>query len=219
VRRALRSRGGRLGRFATHAALGLPDAYRSWLSFADEPLRAALLGDKADGWALADYRRVWAGSDGAQPLDRLLNLNLRTYLPDDLLVKADRMSMAHGLEVRSPFLDTELVELALRLAPATKVRGTTLKRVLRDALADLLPPAIVKRGKRGFGVPLDRWFRDDLAGYVALTLGSPGARVKRHLASGPVDAVIARHASGQADHGQTLWMLLTLELFLRREGW
>ncbi len=218
VRRALRSRGGRAARFAAPAALGLPDAYRSWLSFADEPLRRALLnGD--DDWALDDYRRVWEASAGARPLDRLLNLNLRTYLVDDLLVKVDRCSMAHGLEVRSPFLDTELVELALRLAPRTKIRGTTLKRVLREAVADLLPSDILRRGKRGFGVPLDRWFRDDLAGYVAATLGAPDARVKRHLAAAPVDALLARHARGHADHGQALWMLLTLELFLRREGW
>jgi asparagine synthase (glutamine-hydrolysing) len=221
VRRALGSRGGRAARFAAPSALGLPDAYRSWLSFADEPLRRALLNGSAgaDDWALDDYRRVWDGSAGARPLDRLLNLNLRTYLVDDLLVKVDRCSMAHGLEVRSPFLDTELAELALRLAPGTKVRGTSLKRVLRAAVADLLPDRILKRGKRGFGVPLDRWFRDDLAGYVASTLGAADARVRRHLASGPLDALLARHASGQANHGQALWMLLTLELFLRREGW
>jgi len=221
VRRALRSRGGRLARFATPAARGLPDAYRSWLSFADEPLRRALLGDgaAADDWALQDYGQIWEDSAGATALDRLLNLNLRTYLVDDLLVKVDRTSMAHGLEVRSPFLDVELVELALALAPRTKVRGLSLKRVLRAAVADLLPAQIVQRAKRGFGVPLDRWFREDLARYVAATLGAPDARVKRHLAAGPLDLLLARHASGHADNGQALWMLLTLELFLRREGW
>ena len=195
-RGAALSRGGRAARFAAPAALGLPGAYRSWLSFADEPLRRALLGPDPDDWALADYERVWADSAGARPLDRLLSLNLRTYLVDDLLVKVDRCSMAHGLKVRSPFLDTELAELALKLAPGTKVRGTSLKRVLRAAVADLLPEQIVKRGKRGFGVPLDRWFRDDLAGYVASTLGATDARVRRHLASGPLDALLARHKSG-----------------------
>jgi asparagine synthase (glutamine-hydrolysing) len=219
VRRALRSRGGRLARFASGAGAGLPDAYRSWLSFADEPLRGALLHGDADGWALDDYRRVWDGSAGARPLDRLLNLNLRTYLVDDLLVKVDRTSMAHGLEVRSPFLDTELVELALRLAPSTKVRGLSLKRVLRSAVADLLPAEILHRRKRGFGVPLDRWFREDLAGYATATLGARDARVRRHLDGRPLDGLLAAHAGGRANHGQTLWMLLTLELFLRREGW
>jgi asparagine synthase (glutamine-hydrolysing) len=217
-RQALKGKVGRVQRFAGPAPLGLPDAYRSFLSFMQEPLRTQVLTDR-DDWALDDYDRIWESSAGAATLDRLLNLNLLTYLVDDLMVKADRMSMAHGLEVRSPFLDTELVELALRLAPGAKVRGLSLKRVLRAAVADLLPAEILSRGKRGFGVPLDRWFRDDLGVYVDSTLGSADARVKQHLAAAPIDALLAAHASGRADHGQTLWMLLTLEVFLRREGW
>ena len=95
----------------------------------------------------------------------------------------------------------------------------SLKRVLRSAVADLLPAEILSRGKRGFGVPLDRWFREDLRVYVDSTLGSSDARVKRHLAAEPIDAMLTAHASGRSDHGQALWMLLTLEVFLRREGW
>ena len=215
---ALRGKVGRVQRFAGPAPLGLPDAYRSFLSFVQEPLRGQMLADPND-WALDDYQRIWESSAGAATLDRLLNLNLRTYLVDDLMVKADRMSMAHGLEVRSPFLDTELVDLALRVSPAAKVRGLSLKRVLRSAVADLLPSEILTRGKRGFGVPLERWFRDDLGVYLHSKLGSSDARVKRHLAAGPIDALLAEHASGRRDHGQALWMLLTLEVFLRREEW
>ncbi|MHB1468797.1 MAG: asparagine synthase (glutamine-hydrolyzing), partial [Solirubrobacteraceae bacterium] len=101
---SLRGRAGSLQRFARVAERGLPDAYSSWISFVGERERHALLdGHSEDG--IEGYRRIWESSIGAQPLDRLLDLNLRTYLPDDLLVKADRMSMAHGLEVRSPFLD------------------------------------------------------------------------------------------------------------------
>ena len=89
------------------------------------------------------------------------------------------MSMAHGLEVRSPFLDTELLELR-GPAPARGRRcaASRLKRVLKAAVADLLPREILQRGKRGFGVPLDRWFREDLRAYVAGTLGAPDARVR-----------------------------------------
>ncbi len=216
--RALARRGGRLGRFADVAGEGMPAAYRSWLSYVREPLRARLLAEP-DRWALEDYERVWASSAGARPLDRLLNLNLRTYLVDDLLVKADRMSMAHGLEVRSPFLDTELIDLALRIKPSAKIRGPQLKHVLRRAVADLLPAEILRRPKRGFGVPLDRWFREDLAPYAAATLGAPDARVRHHLAPAAVDAMLDDHARGRAEHGQALWMLLTLEVFLRGEGW
>ena len=146
-------------------------------------------------------------------------MNVETYLLDDLLVKADRMSMAHGLEVRSPFLDTELLELALRLPPSSKARGLSLKRVLKAAVADLLPPEILGRRKRGFGVPLDRWFREDLAGYLRATVGAPDARVRQHLVGDAVDRVLAEHAAGTRNHGHALWLLLTLEVFLRRQDW
>lgn len=205
-------------RFTAQAELGTLDAYRSWLSFLDEnERREALPG--ADDWALRDYEGIWAQSQGAGLIDRLLHLNVSTYLVDDLLVKADRMSMAHALEVRSPFLDTDLLELAFALPAAHKVRGFARKRVLVEALGDLLPAEILKRRKRGFGVPLDRWFREDLERYLRGTLGAPDSRVRGHLASGLVDRLLAEHASGRRNHGQALWMLLTLELFLRREGW
>src|SRR4029079_11876905 len=102
--RSLGGRAGSLQRFTRVAALGLPDAYRSWISYVPDGERDALLDGRRDDWGLEDYRAIWRRSEGAHTLDRLLDLNLRTYLPDDLLVKADRMSIAHGLEGRSPFL-------------------------------------------------------------------------------------------------------------------
>jgi asparagine synthase (glutamine-hydrolysing) len=216
---ALRGKAARAQRFAGVAARGLPDAYRCWISFISEEDRNALLDGNRDDWGLEDYRAIWSGSEGAHPLDRLLDLNLRTYLVDDLLVKADRMSMAHGLEVRSPFLDADLIGYTTRLPPRLKARGLTLKRVLKAAVEDLLPPEILKRGKRGFGVPLDRWFREDLRTYVDGTLGAPDAHVRRHLVPAAVDGMLAEHTSGARNHGHALWTLLTLEVFLRREGW
>jgi asparagine synthase (glutamine-hydrolysing) len=127
--------------------------------------------------------------------------------------------MAHALEVRSPFLDHELVEFAAAIAPGVRMRGFDLKRVLKRAVAGLLPEEIVNRRKRGFGVPLDRWFREDLAPYVTSTLGAPDARVRAHLRGAGVDDLLAEHASGRVDHGHRLWTLLTLEVFLRRQGW
>ncbi len=217
--RALHGRAASLQRFARVAELGLPDAFRSWISFVQDPDRAALLDGHRDDWAIEDYRDTWDASAGAATLDRLLDINLRTYLVDDLLVKTDRMSMAHGLEVRCPFLDTELISYANRLPPQFKARGMTLKRVLRMAVEDLLPREVLRRPKRGFGVPLDRWFREDLQSYVAATLGAKDARVKEHLSGGAVDRLIGEHDSGSHNHGHALWTLLTLEIFLRREGW
>ena len=98
------------------------------------------------------------------------------------------------------------------------MRGLSLKRVLRIAVTDLLPSEILTRGKRGFGVPLDRWFREDLLSTWTPRWGSSDARVKRHMAAAPIDTMLAEHASGRRDHGQAQWMLLTLEIFLRREG-
>lgn len=214
--RAVRSRVRSVQRFAAVAERGLPDAYRAWISFIAEDDRADLLDGSRDDWALDDYRRIWSASSGAHPLDRLLDLNMRTYLVDDLLVKADRMSMAHGLEVRSPFLDTALIEYVTRLPPRVKARGLALKRVLRTSIADLVPPEILKRGKRGFGVPLDRWFREDLRSYVASTLGASDARVNQHLSGAAIGRMLAEHDSGARNHGHALWTLLTLEIFLRQ---
>ena len=213
--------GGRLGsfqRFAGRAGMKVPDAYLSWLSYASEPTRTALLHEP-DDWAIHDYRRLWRRSDGTAYLDRLLDLNFRTYLLDDLLPKVDRMSMAHGLEVRSPFLDQELVDFAARVPPRLKVRGPRLKYILKLAVADLLPVGLLNRRKRGFGVPLARWFRSDLAQYVDATLDARNARVKEHLNGEVISGLIQTHKRGQRDHSHLLWALLTLEVFLRREGW
>jgi asparagine synthase (glutamine-hydrolysing) len=217
--RSLRGRAASLQRFVRVAELGLPDAYRSWISYVQDPEREALLGRRGRAWSLDAYERTWDSSAGAHALNRLLDLNLRTYLLDDLLVKTDRMSMAHGLEVRCPFLDTELLEFAARLPPTAKARGFTLKRVLKVALKDMLPGEILHRAKRGFGVPLDRWFRADLATYVASTVGAADARVKQHLVPAAVDRLLTEHKSGSRNHGHALWTLLTLEVFLRMEGW
>lgn len=213
----LRGRVGGAQRFAATVGEGMPGAYLGWLSFISDTWRRRLLA-QPDNWARDAYADLWRSSEGARPLDRLLALNIETYLVDDLLVKMDRTSMAHGLEVRSPFLDTRLLEFASRLAPQLKVRGFSLKRVLKRAVADLLPDDILTRPKRGFGVPLDRWFREDLDPYARSMLGA-GARVRGHLNGDALDQLLTEHHDGVAQHGHALWTLLTLELFLRRHGW
>jgi len=191
------------------------DALMAWVSYVPEEHKLALLGAvESDG--MAAYRKIWGFSAGAHPLDRLLDLNIRTYLLDDLLPKVDRMSMAHGLEVRSPFLDRELAELAFRLPPSARIRRFALKRVLRAAVADLLPRDVLRRPKKGFGIPLDRWFREDLAGLVGSTLGAQDSHVSEHLSRPALRTMLAEHQRGAANHGQALWTLLTLEMFLRK---
>ena len=216
---AVRRRAARAQRFAANAGRGMPDAYLEWISFVDAPTRTALTGSD-DSDAHRAHRALFASTAGSATLDRVLDLNLRTYLLDDLLVKADRMTMAHGLELRSPLLDAELVAFAATLAPSLQLGGRVqLKRVLRRAVEPLVPREILARGKQGFGVPLDAWFRGPLRGHLSGMLGAPDASIRSHLRGDAVDALIASHLDGRANHGHALWTLLTLELFLSRQGW
>jgi asparagine synthase (glutamine-hydrolysing) len=209
----------KLQRLLVRSDLSAPMALLAWAGYIAPEWKARLLAATPDGNGIDRYRAIWNESAGAHPLDRLLDLNIRTYLLDDLLPKVDRTSMAHALEVRAPFLDRELAEVAFRLPPASRLRGLSLKRVLRAAVADLLPREILERPKRGFGIPLDRWFRGDLASYVRGMLCARDSRVRQHLAASAIDAMVQEHQHGAGNHGDALWSLLTLEIFLRREGW
>ena len=210
-------RAGRIRRLLTVADREPHEALRTWAGFVGDDEREMLIGQSAGDWSDEAYTEIWEASEGAALLDRLLNLNLQTYLPDDLLVKTDRMSMAHGLEVRSPFLDIELLQLATRLPVQAKARGLSLKRILREAFADL-PTEVLHRRKQGFGVPVDSWFRSELRDYVRDRLG-PDGRIREHLDGAGVDTLLAEHDAGREQHGQVLWTLLTFEVFLRAQDW
>jgi asparagine synthase (glutamine-hydrolysing) len=160
---------------------------------------------------------MFAAGPGATVLSRVLDHNFRTYLPFDLLVKADRMSMAHGLELRSPFLDTELIEYVSRLPASYLRRATQTKRILRSAFRDLLPAEIRRRGKMGFAVPLGSWFRGELKSFLYDHL-TRHAKISEYLDEAAVQLLVDQHSSGYADHGQKLWLLLTLEVWLRSRG-
>jgi asparagine synthase (glutamine-hydrolysing) len=216
--RALKGRVHSVQRFLASKDETLPYSFLSWVSYVKMPWRLALC-PTGSTWDLEDYERIWQQTQGASLLDRLIDLNLRTYLLDDLLPKVDRMAMAHALEVRSPFLDTELVEYALRLPPGTKIRHLTLKRVLKQAMSDLLPPQVRNRRKRGFGLPLARWFRSDMRVYVESQLLRDSARIRSYLNPMVIDRMVAEHMSEIADHHNALWSLITLEEFLAKQGW
>lgn len=138
--------------------------------------------------------------------------DLVTYLPDDLLVKVDIASMANGLEVRSPFLDPAVVDLAFRI-PGREKRS---KSVLKSAFADLLPPSILHRKKMGFGVPLARWLREDLRELMTDTLLGKAARERAVFRPEMVEILVREHLSGERDHRDRLWILLMFELWAER---
>jgi asparagine synthase (glutamine-hydrolysing) len=152
---------------------------------------------------------------GASPLGQLLYLNVKTYLPDDLLVKMDRCSMAHALETRSPLLDRNLVEYVFGLPDRMKLQGWRTKVIFRRAFADLVPSEILQRKKMGFGVPLRAWFKSDLREYVGDLLLAADARSGEYLDTGYVKELYRSHLSGQGDHSHRLWTLLTFEVWLR----
>jgi asparagine synthase (glutamine-hydrolysing) len=129
----------------------------------------------------------------------------------------DRMSMAHALETRSPFLDRTLAEYAGSLPDSFKRRGGSGKLVLKKAVADLLPPSILARKKHGFAVPLGRWFRGELRPMIEGLL-LEGPRLGRWLRTDAIRRMVAEHVSGRYDRSHQLWTLLTLELWLRKHG-
>ena len=215
---AARGRVGSVQRFVDRSESGLLSAYLSWLSYTTPEWRSRLVGASATD-TMRVYDHVWARSEGADVLNRLLDLNIRTYLLDDLLPKTDRMSMAHGLEVRCPFLDPELASFVSRLPRSARVQGFNRKRVLKAAMADTLPAEILRRRKRGFGIPLDRWLRENLMPYVDDMLVSSSSRIKSHLDSVAVDDLVLSQRRGSPNLGHAVWAMLTLETFLRRENW
>jgi asparagine synthase (glutamine-hydrolysing) len=153
---------------------------------------------------------------GRSTLSQVLHANFASYLPDDLLVKTDRCTMANSLEARAPFLDRELIEYVAALPDEFKLRGRRTKAILRDAFADLLPPAIQRRGKMGFGVPLGTWFRGELKDYMRDLLLGRDARHREMLSHASVERLVARHLDGAANLGQQLWTVMCFELWLRQ---
>ena len=149
------------------------------------------------------------GTTGLQLLD------VETYLPGDLLLKADIASMASSLELRSPLLDHHVVELGLSLPDSLKLRGRRGKQGLRRAFAHELPPQVAGRGKTGFGVPLASWFRGELRELAADLLLDERARSRGQLRPATVKRLLHEHVSGRTDHGHRLWCLVMLELWQR----
>ena len=207
----------RLRRFTDKATRPEVERIAGWSTFFDQPEIEALTGGRAEGDVLASYREVLGRCEGRSLLSRLLYLNARTYLLDDLLPKMDRMSMAHGLETRSPFLDRSLAEYVATLPDELKRSGRHGKVVLKKAVEALLPAAILRRQKHGFGVPLGAWFRGELRPMVEGTL-LDGSRLGRRLDPSVIRGIFEDHASGHADRGHQLWTLLTLELWMRKHA-
>ncbi len=193
-------------RFAAGLGLPLPRRNQVWLgAFLPDELPPTLARDP---WPEVDAHG--RASEGLSPVCRALYLDQRLYLGDGVLVKVDRASQAHGVEVRTPFLNHELVELAGRCPAGLKVTGRTTKAIWRHAVRHILPASLLDRPKKGFGTPVGPWLR----GPCGQLLDDLPERVERWFPPDQLGALIREHSTGQADHRRRLWSLIVLGRWL-----
>ena len=151
-----------------------------------------------------------------EPLDQLLYIDGKTYLPGDILTKVDRMSMATSLEVRVPLLDHKLIDFVTKVPAPLKLSGTQTKQLLKRVAKDLIPPEILNRPKQGFGIPLQQWINRQLRDQILETLREPRTRERGYVNYNYVDLLLEEHHKGRRDHSFPLWSLLLFELWHRQ---
>ncbi|RMD98942.1 MAG: asparagine synthase (glutamine-hydrolyzing) [Deltaproteobacteria bacterium] len=157
---------------------------------------------------------IYRQSEGAGLLNRMLHLDTVTWLPDDILIKADKMSMAPSLELRVPFLDHRLVAWCARLPEGFKRRGGRGKYLLRRSVRRRLPPAVLRRSKMGFPTPLAFLFRGPLYDYARQILLDERTRARKIIDTTTAERMLAAHREG-ADHHRRIWQMLVLETWMR----
>ena len=176
-------------------------------------LLAPSLATQVTGYDPAEATlRHYQRQEGGDHVSRMIYTDLKTYLPDDILVKVDRMSMAHSLEVRAPFLDYRIIEFAARLPSRFKISGNDKKILLRRTFTDLLPQHILNRRKQGFSVPLESWFRHEIKDY-AYRQFFESEQLAQWLNIAALKNLWNLHQSAKADVGTILWSLLMLSLW------
>jgi asparagine synthase (glutamine-hydrolysing) len=200
----------------TNLSRELGDAYFNSMSiFRDEGLATALHPDllrSLDGYSpRAAYRKRFEKVSHLPPLEQMQAVDAETWLPGDILVKADRATMAYSLESRSPWLDYRLGELAGRLPSAFKVNGLVGKWALKQTVKRLLPEPVIARRKMGFSVPMEEWLRTSLKETFETTVLGPAG--DRFLARNEAKKLWLEHQSGRSNHDRKLWTLLVLALW------
>jgi asparagine synthase (glutamine-hydrolysing) len=215
-----RSRLRQAKRFLQVASQPAPQRYLRWIGYVptiektalySADFRAQLASHQAESWLLEVWEQLTAA--GLDPLDRMLALDVESYLPYDLLVKMDIATMANSLEARSPFLDHEVMEFCARLPASYKLRGMRLKHLLKKAGSGLLPPETLARRKMGFGVPVANWMRGELRSWTEDLLLSPRALKRGYFQPEALRQLVDRHLEGWEDRSFQLWALLWLELW------
>ncbi len=217
-----RSPARRLRRFLEGLDMEQSERYLQWIAVFNDARRSRLYAD--------DFRRRLANHAPRDFIDAAFRktehrgavsqasmTDILTYLPCDLMVKTDSASMAHALECRCPILDYRLVELAVRMPAVHKMHGRTGKFILRDTFRDILPDAIHKRGKMGFGVPLAPWFRGPLKNHVRDVLLDRRTLERGLFRREEIEDLLEEHFEEEFDHAYRIWSLLFLELWFRHD--
>ena len=168
-----------------------------------------------DEGVLSEFRAYAAKVKTGDPLDQLLHIDSKTYLPGDILTKVDRMSMAVSLEARVPLLDHKLIEFVMRIPASMKMSGRKTKYIFKKAVGDLVPQEIINRPKQGFGMPIQEWINEQLKERIRDTLNGFRARQRDYVNPDYLNVLLEEHERGRRNHSYALWSLFMLELWHR----
>lgn len=202
-------------RFVAFARRTPVEAHFGWTGKFDATERETLLADGVARGAgpMNLFRETFESFGGEDVLARLMKVDTKIYLPDDILVKVDRMSMANSLEVRPPLLDYRIVEWAARLPSALKVRGLRKKALFRKALRGIVPDEILNRKKAGFNVPMAAWLRGDLREPLLDALSPTRLKSQGIFRPAAVQSLWEDHLARRRDNSRQLWTLLAFSLW------
>jgi asparagine synthase (glutamine-hydrolysing) len=209
----------KLKQFLSGARLTPCDAHAWWRMLLSRDALQGLIAP--DAWddtfnPFAPFQRAWDDVPTLSPLDRMLYVDYKTWLADDILVKVDRASMAHGLEVRSPFLDHRLVEFCAGLPAHLKLSGVRGKKILREVAKGQVPAGVIARKKAGFNAPVSHWIAGPWRELVHDTLRAKDAGVGM-FNQGNIKKLLDDHTAGKRDHGFLIFTLLMFALWARRD--
>jgi asparagine synthase (glutamine-hydrolysing) len=212
---------GRLQRTLHSVASVSDERYMNIISRFNEILKSALYGERLANFDFCPsgevISSVYNNTTAAHKVEKIMETDLNTYLPEDILTKIDIASMACSLELRSPFMDHDLVEFAASLPLKYKQRRVSRKHILKQAFADLVPREILYRRKKGFGVPLGSWFKGAWKEELHNRLLEGKLVEDEFFRKASLEKLINEHCSGKTDQSYPLWSLLILELFLEQE--
>jgi asparagine synthase (glutamine-hydrolysing) len=211
------SRRARVLRLSRAVQLEPAARYDMWIACFNPSERATLYTADFARYATTNgvIQRAYDSSDAPTLIERLLDVDAQTHLPGQLLVKMDIASMAHSLEVRSPLLDHQFMQMAARLPLSAKVSGGTSKRLLKAAIRPWIPGDVLDRPKRGFAMPVASWLRNELRRLPAAVLLDSQSRARGLFERKAIERLITTHQNGTADNSNKLWALIQLELWFR----